>query len=136
MSNRTITIILAVLVVLGVIAYFAGRKDKSEPTDTEQPSRQTRAPSPLERMMQQAERSAAQRSKQRQQPPSEPAPLARITIDGRADDWVEVPAVLIIHHDRWSNRNYKCKAVKLARDEANRLLQEVRDELEIGRAHV
>ena len=32
---------------------------------------------------------------------------------------MKVPAALIIHHDRWSNRNYKCKAVKLARDEAN-----------------
>ena len=119
MSSRTITILLVVLVVLGVITYFGGRKDKSEPSEPEQPSRQSRAPSPLERMIQQAERSAAQRSKQRQQPPPKPAPLARITIDGRADDWVDVPAAQIIHHDRWSSRNYKCKAVKLARDEAN-----------------
>ena len=119
MSNRTIAIIVGVLVVLGVITYLAGRKDKSGPTDTEQPFRQTRAPSTLERMMQQAQRSAAQRAKQSQQPPPKPAPLANITIDGRADEWAQVPAVLIIHHDRWSNRNYKCKAVKLARDEAN-----------------
>ncbi len=119
MSNRTITIILAVVVVLGAIAYFAGRKDKSEPTDTEQPSRQSRELSPLERAVQQAEHIAAQRSKQKQQPPPKPAPLANITIDGRAKEWAQVPAVLIIHHDRWSNRNYTCKAVKLARDQAN-----------------
>ncbi|MCK4849762.1 MAG: hypothetical protein KAT11_00350 [Phycisphaerae bacterium] len=119
MSNRTIAIIVAILVVLSVIAYLAGRKDKSGPGDTEQPSQQTRAPSTLERMMQQAQRSAAQRSKQSQQPSPKPAPLANITIDGRADEWAQVPAVLIIHHDKWSNRHYTCKAVKLARDQAN-----------------
>ena len=109
MSEKTVTIILGVVVVVGMVMYFGIRKDKSQPTDTEQPSRQIRELSPLERAIQQAEHSAAQRAKQdEQQPPPKPAPLARITIDGRADDWVEVPAALVIYHDRWSNRHYTC----------------------------
>ena len=119
MNNRTIAIILAVLVLLGLIAYLTSRKDKPEPGDTEQPSGQSTASSPLQRAIQQAERSVAQRAKQSRQPPPKAAPLAKITVDGKAEEWAQVPAVLTIYHDKWNNKNYTCKAVKLARDEAN-----------------
>jgi len=113
------TIILVVLVVLGVVIYFAARRDKSEPTDIEQSSQQTPAPSQVERAVQQTDQSVAQSSEQGLQPDAEPVPLAGITVDGKADEWAQVPAVLIIRHDKWSSKNYKCKAVKLARDAAN-----------------
>jgi len=74
---------------------------------------------PVNWLRKQETRESPYRVPQRTQPPPKPAPLTRITIDGKANDWVEVPAALIIHHDKWSNRNYKCKAVKLTRDEAN-----------------
>ena len=119
MGNRTITIILVVLVVLGVVVYFAARRDKSEPADIEQSSQQTPEPSQLEKAVQQTDHGVAQSSEQSPQPPFKSVPPAKITVDGKADEWAQVPAVLIIRQDKWSSKDYKCKAVKLARDEAN-----------------
>ena len=119
MSSRPIAIIVTGFVVLGLILYWASKKDKPEPSDAEQYSEPSRELSPLERTIQQAEQRASQRASERHQATPKPASLTKIVIDGQADEWSQVPTALVVQKDDWDDKNYTCKAVKLARDETN-----------------
>ena len=122
-SSRTILILLGVIVAITIVAFVASPGSKPEGEPVEKPAAAPRGRSPLRGWMQQIERSEAEQAERRRTAPKpappKPAPTAAITVDGKADDWAGVPAVLTPPVPRPGDKTYSCKAVKIARDDEN-----------------
>ncbi len=109
MSNKTILVVLGVMVVVVMMAVFAS-KDKG--TKSQPPTMPEMTPEEVADKPKLA-------SENKSIPQGTIAPQVKIEIDGKGDDWASVPNFNIVKPDRKGGQTYGCQAIKFARDDKN-----------------
>jgi hypothetical protein len=117
-SNRTIFIVITAILVVAVVALLWPGKAGRGPGPGSAPSPDGRSAGVPD-----ARSGPGQGPTSLPGAPAAPAgaivPQARITVDGKGDDWAAVPVWLVPKTDPWRHSTYGCQGVKLARDETS-----------------